>query len=55
MDQDNEDRGLDMMEEAAVSGDRSSMLFLAQAYECGTNLGTERYEWIRRNYNNEIK
>ncbi|XP_038064162.1 eukaryotic elongation factor 2 kinase-like isoform X2 [Patiria miniata] len=34
--------GMDLMEQAAEAGDRPSMIYLAKAYESGTNLGTNR-------------
>ena len=37
------DRGLDMMQTAAECGDRASILYMAEAYETGLNLGSERY------------
>ena len=33
---------MDLMEQAAEAGDRSSMIYLAKAFETGTNLGTNR-------------
>jgi elongation factor 2 kinase len=41
-DENSEDRGLDWMEMAANRRDRGAMLFLADAYEKGTPLGSER-------------
>lgn len=39
---DNFNRGIDYMMEAAVAGDRGAMLFMARAFETGDNLGTKR-------------
>ena len=36
------DLGLDYMVSAARNGDVNSMIFLAKAFDCGLNLGTER-------------
>ena len=33
------------MEMAAECGDRASMLYMAEAYETGLNLGTNRYAY----------
>lgn len=34
-------RGVEMMRRAAIRGDRTAMLFLADAYESGNNLGID--------------
>lgn len=39
----NLDQGLDLMHTAAHLGDREAMLFLAQAYQSGQGLGSDRY------------
>ena len=39
---DNIDTGIKFMEMAAQAGDRSAMIFMAQAYETGNNLGSEK-------------
>ncbi len=40
--EENTNEGLDLMEQAAEAGDRASMIYLANAYETGMNLGTNR-------------
>ncbi|XP_013394430.1 eukaryotic elongation factor 2 kinase isoform X1 [Lingula anatina] len=40
--EDNLNRGVDYMLQAADAGDRSAMLYMAKAYETGIGLGTER-------------
>ena len=38
----NRDKGIDLMVQSAVGGDRSSQIFMAKAYETGSGLGSKR-------------
>ncbi|XP_066292009.1 eukaryotic elongation factor 2 kinase-like isoform X1 [Branchiostoma lanceolatum] len=45
--EENTNRGVDYMRMAAVAGDRSAMIYLANGYHTGIGLGTEReIDWI---------
>ena len=39
----NTNRGVDFMAQAAGANDRASILYMAKAYETGIGLGTARY------------
>ena len=38
--------GINYMEEAAEAGDRSCMIYMANAYESGLGIGSERFAYI---------